>query len=125
MKMTDTRKTSEAMALDRLFEAARDAVPEPTPDFMARLAADADNEAPKFKWAAPTVAEPSFYTRASRWLTAAGLTGSAALGVWIGVASTDLLNELIYFDAAADDLTLSDFLPAADLASMAEIGADG
>lgn len=125
MKMTDTRKKSDDMALDSLFEAARDAVPEPTQDFMARLAADADAEAPNFEWAAPTVAAPSFFTRASRWITATGLGGSAALGVWIGVASTDLLNELIYVDAAADDLTLSDFLPAADLASLAEIGADG
>ena len=125
MKMTDTRKTSDDMALEWMFEAAREAAPEPTEDFMARLAADADAETPNFEWAAPTVAAPSFIKRASRWLTAAGLGGSVALGVWIGVASTDLLNDLIYFDAGADDLMISDFLPAADLASLAEIGADG
>lgn len=124
--MTEKHSHPDDTALEMLFEAAREVAPAPSPDFMSRLAADAVSAAPEFSWVTPkTHKAQSFVARASRWMTATGLAGSAALGVWIGMASPELIDEILYLDATNDEIALSDFLPSADLSEFAKIGAGG
>ena len=109
MSMDDQK---DEAALDALFDAGRSNAPEPTPDFMARLAADAE-------MALPRTVNPATPSPAPRvhWLTgfftASGLSGAAVLGVWIGFAMPETLDS---FSLTTDDsVALSTFLPGADL----------
>ncbi len=96
-------------ALETLFAAARDDRPAPSPDFMTRLAADVIPAQPEV---APATPRPKIH-----WFfglfTASGLTGAAALGVWIGFVMPEALDTLSL--TADDTVALSTFLPGADL----------
>ena len=106
-------------ALEALFSAAKDAAPAPTPDFMARLAMDADAALPEPEIPARAPA-PSLLASLNGLFAASGLTGAAALGVWIGFVMPETLNTLVDGFALDDTVSLSAFLPGADLAALSE-----
>jgi hypothetical protein len=106
-------------ALDTLFRAARNARPEPTPDFLARLRADADREMPGPAAPAPRAGTP-LMSRLGGILAASGLSGAAAFGVWIGFAMPDMLNIDTMVSSADDTIGLYAFLPGADLTALGE-----
>lgn len=106
-------------ALEALFSAAKDSAPAPTSDFMARLASDADAALPKPE-APTTTPSPSMLASLKGLFAASGLTGAAALGVWIGLVMPETLNTFVDGFAVDDTVSLSAFLPGADLAALSE-----
>lgn len=113
------RDKSDDPALDALFGAARDATPRPSADFLARLEADADASLPRPSQP-KSVARPPLLTRLGGLFAASGLSGAAALGVWIGFAMPDLLNLDTFVSAADDSAGLYAFLPGADVTALGE-----
>ena len=71
-------------ALDALFAAGKAQTPEATPAFLARLNADAAAAMPRPAPLAVPSGAPSLFTRFKGLFAASGLSGAAALGVWIG-----------------------------------------
>lgn len=106
------------IALDTLFEAAREARPAPAPDFLARLQADADAALPRPAAPAPRTGTP-LLSRLGGLFAASGLSGAAALGVWIGFAMPDMLN-LDSYVTTDDTVGLYAFLPGADVTALGE-----
>ncbi len=111
MNMASDRETREDMALDVLFDAAAATRPIPSSDFLARLNADVEAATPLA--ANPAQARPArdWHLGLRQFFAATGLSGAAALGVWIGFAMPDLLPLASTEDTAA----LYTFFPGADL----------
>lgn len=104
-------------ALDALFDAGRARELKPSDDFLARLQADADASLPT-----PVQVQPVRRPLLSRFaglFAASGLSGAAALGVWIGFAMPEMLN-LDTFVTTTEDVGLYAFLPGADLTALGE-----
>ena len=101
-------------ALDALFQAERARSISPTPDFMARLEADADASLPR----PVPLARPA--PRRTNWLaglfTASGLSGATVAGLWIGFAMPDSLETFSLATESSVELTA--FLPGADMGSL-------
>ena len=110
---------SDDPALDALFDAAREAAPEPTADFLARLQVDAEASLPRPQRTASPVRGP-LMSRLGGLFAASGLSGAAALGVWIGFAMPDLLNLETFAGGAEDSVGLYAFLPGADITTLGE-----
>lgn len=97
------------IALERLFAAGR-AGPQPTDDFMARILADAAQQA------APLPQAPrrrsgvlaTLLASIGGWPAAAGMATAAATGVWLGFSSPDLVDSYV---GAAGSVALGEFLP--------------
>lgn len=106
-------------ALDILFNASREATPSPSPDFLARLAQDANAAMPSPETSAP-IPGPSMLMRLRGLVAASGLTGAAALGVWIGFVMPETLNTFTDGFATDETVSLSAFLPGADLFALSE-----
>ena len=109
-----TGNNQDDAALDKLLNDAAATRAQPSPDFIARLVADAEAHVPQK--AAPIRTAP----RRTSWLagifTASGLSGAAIAGVWIGFAMPDTLDS---FDFTADtSVALTTFLPGADLGAV-------
>ncbi len=110
--MTDDPR--DDAALDALFQAERTRRFEPTPDFMARLEADADAALPR------SVSHPQPVLRRTSWLagvfTASGLSGATLAGIWLGFAMPESFDA---FSLLADSsVELTAFLPGADMGSL-------
>ena len=108
-------KTEDDLALNQLFEAAKNSAPEPTPAFMAQLSNDMESALPKpsEKTLSPEI---SAFGWLSRLFAAASLSGAAALGVWLGFLMPDLLTDPSLIFATDTTIAFTDFLPAANLA---------
>ncbi len=112
------RDRSDDALLDGLFEAAKANRPAPDDAFMARLTADAVAAMPETSQVATDRPHRSTVARLKTLFAASGLSGAAALGVWIGFAMPDLV---ITLSPQADDVAgLSTFLAGADLAMLSE-----
>ena len=107
-------------ALDALFAASKNAPSSPTPDFMARLAQDAEAALPKVAAPSSPTTTQSMFTRLKGLFAASGLTGVAALGVWIGLVMPETLNLLVDELALDQTVSLSVILPGADLLALSE-----
>ncbi|TCL10168.1 hypothetical protein BXY66_2237 [Shimia isoporae] len=90
---TPLAREDEAL-LDSLFAAAKDdAAADPTPDFMARVLADAEAAMPVSNPVAQAAEVPraSFVAKAvallGGWQSVSGLAAATVAGVWIGVAA--------------------------------------
>lgn len=114
----DDRNTDDAM-LDALFEAGKAHAPQPSDAFLARLAADAETAVPKPQsQMVETPLQPSLFARFKGVLAASGLSGAAAVGVWIGFVMPDLITSVS--PLTEDTAALSVFLPGADLSVLSE-----
>jgi len=106
--MVDDQKDEDA--LEALFSASRAHPPAMSDDFLARLTADAVASAPRPAPLAEAPAKPLFGSLKS-WFAASGLSGAAALGVWIGFVMPEMVNTL----TLSEEVGLYSFLPGADL----------
>ena len=114
----NSRKTDDPV-LDVMFEAGKAATPQPSDTFMARLAADADAALPQPETATtPARSAPNLLKRFKGLFAASGLSGAAALGVWIGFAMPDIVTTVAPLAQETDGLTV--FLPGADLSVFGE-----
>jgi len=113
------REKSDDLALDALFGAARDATPDPSVGFLSRLEADADMLLPRQTQPIQVVRTP-LMTRLGGLFVATGLSGAAALGVWIGFAMPDLLNLDTFVSTVDESVGLYAFLPGADVTALGE-----
>ncbi len=106
------------IALDALFAAAKSETPKASEDFLARLKADAMATTPQ---PAPLAAEPtppSLFDRLKGWFAVSGLSGAAALGVWIGFVMPEVVTTVS--PLSEDVIELSAYLPGADLSVLSE-----
>lgn len=107
-------KAPDDDALEALFQAERARGMSPTPDFLARLEADADAAISR------PVLRPKPAPRRVNWLTglftASGLSGATLAGLWIGFAMPDSLDTLSLTTESSVELTA--FLPGADMGSL-------
>ena len=115
--MDNNLKTDQA--LDALFDAAKENAPGPEADFMARLQRDMGQALPEAPAPKPTRATP-LLTRLGGLFAASGLTGAAALGVWIGFVMPETLNTLADGFAADQTVSLNSLLPGADLIALSD-----
>ncbi|MEM8803561.1 MAG: hypothetical protein AAGF55_13600 [Pseudomonadota bacterium] len=114
MKMVDDRKNDDA--LEALFSAARAHPPEIADDFLARLEADGDAAVPR---TAPVINKPvakPLFGDLRAWFAASGLSGAAALGMWIGFVMPEMVNTVAL---SSEEIALYTFLPGADLTAPA------
>lgn len=119
--MTDDRHHIDEAALDTFFESARRTVPLPEASFLDRLSAEMEANLPQRRAAGRPARETSSLRTGFRGLFAAsGLTGAAALGVWIGFVMPETLNTLALGYDATDASGIGAFLPSADLSALAE-----
>ena len=108
-------------ALDKLFSAGRSG-PQPSDALMARIAADAVAQMPQPAALAPARRRRKVGLAAGLmamlggWPALTGMASAAAAGVWIGIASPDLID--LYGTTTQDSYTLGDFLP--DIATLAD-----
>lgn len=105
-------------ALDALFAAGKARPPEASPAFLARLQANAAAATPRPAPIATPAPYPSLFTRFKGLFAASGLSGAAALGVWIGFVMPDLVTTVSPVSEDVAGLTV--FLPGADLSLLSE-----
>ncbi|MXY33941.1 MAG: hypothetical protein F4Y60_07590 [Boseongicola sp. SB0664_bin_43] len=102
-------------ALETLFAAGRSERPSPSGEFLERLAASVDAGT-----ARPAPAPAGLPVLRFAWLgrafAASGLSGAAALGVWIGFAMPDAIDALTL--GSDDTVALATFLPGTDLEAI-------
>lgn len=113
----DRDKLDDA-ALDALFDAAKADAPAPSDAFLARLNADAEAARPVPAPAMPRYPEPTVFERLKGWFAVSGLSGAAALGVWIGFAMPDVV--MTVAPLSDEVIELSAYLPGADLTVLSE-----
>lgn len=115
------KRTNDDPALEAMFDAAARHAPAPEPAFLARLHADAEQAmpVPAKTAAAPAPQNRRLVERLQGYFALSGLTGAAAIGVWIGFVAPDLLTATTDF-TSDDPLSLSVFLPGADLSLLTE-----
>lgn len=113
--MTDRDEDGLTAALNAL----RDDAPRPSPDFLARLEADADALLP----APPSATRPAASQGGWRFpvLAGGGFALASAVGATLGFVMPETLNELLLRDA--DSVYLAEMLPAADPSLI--LGEDG
>lgn len=125
MKMTN--KAKDDAALEALFDSARKDSPDIAPDYLARLAADADAAISR-----QNVSPETTSTGAGLWskiiaalVPASGLAAATLAGVWIGfqVPSSGLTDSFAFADDA--DFDVSAFLPVVALSGFSDLEVDG
>lgn len=117
--MAEHEMKAEEKALDALFGAAKLAAPVADPVFMERLAADMEALVPQAA-STPrrTGAATGLFERFKMFFAASGLTGAAALGVWIGFVMPETLNTLAAGYDTTEAIGIGAFLPSADLMAL-------
>lgn len=114
----DDKDTDDQM-LDALFAAGKAEAPQASDAFLAQLATDADAALPKAqRRAREQPSSASFYQRFKGIFAASGLSGAAALGVWIGFVMPELVTTVS--PLTEDTAALTSFLPGADLSVLSE-----
>lgn len=106
------------IALDALFAAAKSEAPVASGDFLARLNADAQNAVPRPEAHRTQPVLPSLSERLKGWFAVSGLSGAAALGVWIGFIMPEVVTSVS--PLSSDVAELSAYLPGADLSVLSE-----
>ena len=93
-----TTSDRDEMDLDDLFAEARERRPEPGPDLLARIVADAGHVAAERDAPRPAPAMPGLWRDWMRalggWPAVGGLVASTLAGLWIGVAQPPSLSDL-------------------------------
>lgn len=110
--------TKDDTALDALFAAAKSETPQASDDFLARLNADAMAARPRPAPLAAEATAPALSDRLKGWFAVSGLSGAAALGVWIGFVMPEVVTTVS--PLSEDVIELSAYLPGADLSVLSE-----
>ncbi|MDE0521707.1 MAG: hypothetical protein OXH79_07095 [Boseongicola sp.] len=108
-----TGNSRDDIALETLFEAGRSERPLPSGEFLERMAARADEAAARPAPAARPVLRLAWLGRV---FAASGLSGAAALGVWIGFVMPEAIDALTL--EGDDTVALATFLPGTDLEAI-------
>lgn len=108
-----TGNSRDDIALETLFAAGRSERPLPSGEFLDRIAASADAGAAR---PAPATRPVLRLARLGRVFAASGLSGAAALGVWIGFVMPEALDALTL--GGDDTVALATFLPGTDLEAI-------
>lgn len=115
--MTDGKRNDDA-ALEMLFEAGRSHAPVPDNSFLSRIAADAEHAVPQAQESKFTQPDVHFFARFKGLFAASGLSGIAALGLWVGFIMPDIVTDMSLLSESGT--TLSAFLPGSDLSVLSE-----
>ncbi|MDE0208337.1 MAG: hypothetical protein OXI66_00515 [Boseongicola sp.] len=108
-----TESSRDDIALETLFAAGRSERPLPSGEFLERIAAGADAGVARPAPASRPVLRLAWLARV---VTASGLSGAAALGVWIGFVMPEAIDA---FTLGGDDtVALATFLPGTDLEAI-------
>lgn len=123
--MAENGKLNDEAMLDAFMESAKRNPPKPDGAFLARLTDDMmanvpDVSKPERLPVRSRTFGTDFFRNFQAIFAASGLTGAAALGVWIGFAMPETLNMLNPEYETADSFGIGVFLPAADLSVLAE-----
>ena len=117
--MAENENPNDDKLLDALFDSAKRQTPRPDPGFLARLSDDMEAMLPR---EAPRPATPDaregFFHRFRGLFAASGLTGAAALGVWIGFVMPEVLNSMTAGFDTTEVYDISAFLPGTDLSAL-------
>ena len=125
MKMTND--TKDDLALGALFESARSKTPALTPDFLARLQADAKDaiaQQPN-RTETPTPGDGIWSQILSTLFPVSGLAAATLAGVWIGFQEPTANFAAGFSTGDSADFDVSVFLPAVALSGFTEVEADG
>lgn len=127
MAMTDRDRVDHD--LEGFFEAARRTAPEPSPDLLARVLADAARAQARPQPPRPVRQAVGGGTRVPRWRqfvdalggwpAMAGLVSAGVAGLWLGVNPPDALSVLPLSGFGASDLGLGVMMPGAELDLLA------
>lgn len=123
MAMTDKNRVDHDLA--GFFEAAHRAAPEPSPDLLARVLADAGRA--QADQAARVIPRPSarvarwrqFVDVLGGWPAMAGLVSAGVAGLWLGINPPDMLSVLPLAGFDASDEALIGMMPGVDLDLLA------
>lgn len=119
--MDEKELQQEREFLEELFASARRDSNAPNPRFMHSLNADMERWVPRrSESGAPFEYHRPILTPLWRYVTASGLVGAAALGVWIGLLIPDTLNDAAEGYLASETFGIEAFLPYADLTALTE-----
>ena len=113
----DRNKTND-VALDALFAAGKSNAPTISDELLARLDVDAVSALPKPTQSEAPVEPAQLFGGFKALFAASGLSGAAALGVWIGLIMPDIVPAVS--PLAEDTVALTAFLPSADLSVFNE-----
>lgn len=115
----DNGQDRDDSGLEMLFEAIRTVHPTPSASLMTRLSTDAEMSLPSRVQATERPHRSSF-----GWIgglfAASGLSGAAALGVWIGFMMPDVVDPLAQNISGNDAVLFTTFLPGTDLGALDE-----
>ena len=127
MPMTDEHK--HGGELEAAFDAARSSRPEPSPDLMARVLADAQAVQAEQR-PAPAAPAPRGYLRQflealGGWPAVAGLSAAGVAGVWLGLGPVAGVSDTVasYLGLSAAPAYSVDVMPGAELGLAWEEGA--
>lgn len=117
--MADQGMRNDDEKLEALFDSARRNAPAMDPAFLERLASDMEATLPQPQ-AKPvrTSSQTTFFQRFRGYFAASGLTGAAALGIWIGFVMPETLNSLAEGYDTTEAVGIGAFLPYADLTAL-------
>ena len=110
-----TGNSRDDVALETLFAAGRSERPLPSGEFLERIAASADAGAAR-PASAPAARPVPRLAWLGRMFAASGLSGAAALGVWIGIVMPEAIDVLTL--GGDDTVALATFLPGTDLEAI-------
>ncbi|MCV6824977.1 MULTISPECIES: hypothetical protein [Halocynthiibacter] len=104
--------------LDGFFAAEKQAVNEPSTDFMARVLRDAEDIQDAFAPQAPSPKPKPIWEALigaiGGWRSVAGLATATIVGVWIGVSPPESLDGLASFVWSEDAVSYAEYLPNYD-----------
>lgn len=115
--MVDDKREDDA-ALEALFDAGRSHAPIPDDAFLARLATDAETAVHQKTTVYTIQPKRNILARLKGFFAASGLSGVAALGLWIGFIMPDIVTNISPFTESVT--SLSAFLPGSDLSVLSE-----
>ncbi len=108
-----TGNSRDDIALETLFAAGRSERPLPSGEFLERVVASADAGAAR---PAPAARPVVRFAWLGRVFAASGLSGAAALGVWIGFVMPEAMDALTL--GGDETVALATFLPGTDLEAI-------
>ena len=117
--MAEQGMRNDDETLDALFDSARRNAPAMDPAFLERLADDMESRLPRHQAKPVRTSYPAtFFQRFRGYFAASGLTGVAALGVWIGFVMPETLNSLAAGYDTTEAVGIGAFLPYTDLTAL-------
>lgn len=120
MAMAERNDTTDDRSLDLLLSNAREMAPKPDPAFLSRLEADMEAMRPKGAKRTRDRQSATDIPWFQGLFAASGLSGAAALGVWIGFLMPETLNGVAESFSGDTTVGIEAFLPFTDVGALGE-----